>query len=99
MRKVLALGATGLALVSLTACGRSSKDFKQAAEKAIGGADAARMIGQEFTGIYCEDPGNTSEGVTFSCAAKGKSDGKNYKFTATITSSRRVEITDYRLVE
>jgi len=99
MRKVLALGATGLALLSLTSCGRTSKDFKRAAEKAIGGADAARTIGQEFTSITCEDPGNTSKGVTFSCAAKGKSDGKNYKFTATITSSNRVEITDYKAVE
>lgn len=99
MRKLLALGVAGLAVVSLASCGRSSKDFKKAAEKAIAGADTSRIIGQEFTGIYCEDPGNTSEGVTFSCAAKGKTDGKNYKFKATITSSSRVEITDYNVVE
>ncbi|CAB4817153.1 unannotated protein [freshwater metagenome] len=99
MRKLLAVGVTAIALFSLTSCSRSSTDFAKAAEKAIGGADTARVIGQEFTGIYCEDPGSTSKGVTFSCAGQGKTDGKRYKFTATITSSSRVEITDYKAVE
>ena len=35
MRKLLALGVAGIAVVSLTSCGRTSKDFKKAAEKAI----------------------------------------------------------------
>ena len=99
MRKLIAVGVTGIALLPLMSCSRNSTDFKKAAEEAIGGADAARVIGQEFTGIYCEDPGSTSKGVTFSCAGQGKTDGKRYKFTATITSSSKVEITDYKLVE
>ena len=86
------------AITLLSACGRSAADYRKAAVKAIGGADAERIIGHGFSKIYCETPSNTSKGSTFSCAAKAD-DGNNYSFTATIVSSSRVEITDYEVVE
>ena len=92
-------GLAGIALVTITACGQSATDYKKAAQKAIGGADAERVIGQGFANISCETPTNTAKGTTFFCDATGKTDSKAYKFTATIMSKTRVEITDYKPVE
>lgn len=85
-------------LLALTGCGFSPDDYRKAAEKAIGGADAARMIGHQFSNISCEDPGATSKGTTFICTADSD-DGKQYQFTATIVASKRVDIVDYTIVE
>lgn len=93
---VPALVAVG---VALTSCSKGATDFRKAAEKAISGADAARVIGEEFDDVRCETPSNTAKGSTFLCAAVGKSTDAAYTFTATITSSSRVEITDYQKSE
>jgi len=101
MRKSLAVSALGFAVLAplaLSSCSKSPDDYRKAAEKAIGGADAARMIGREFSNIVCDDPGATSQGTTFTCTADSD-DGKQYQFVATIVSSNRVEITDYTEIE
>lgn len=101
MRKSLAVSTLGFAILAplvLVSCSKSPDDYRKAAAKAIGGADAARMIGHEFSNIECEDPGATSEGTTFTCTADSD-DGSTYQFVATIVSSNRVEITDYEVIE
>lgn len=101
MRKPVAVGVVGFSLLlalGVSACSKSPNDYRKAAAKAIGGADAARMIGHEFSNIECEDPGATSKGTTFTCTADSD-DGEQYQFTATISSSTRVDITDYEVVE
>lgn len=97
MRKPVAVGLFGLSLLAplvLSSCSKSPGDYRKAASQAIGGADAARMIGHRFSNIECEDPGATSKGTTFTCTADSE-DGAQYEFTATIVSANRVEITDY----
>jgi len=99
MRKQIVRATALPALVAVafaaTSCSKGAADFRKAAEKAISGADAARVIGEEFTEVQCDTPSNTAKGSTFTCSAVGRSSGAAYTFTATISSSSRVEITDY----
>ncbi|MFM8530824.1 MAG: hypothetical protein ACKOD2_14350 [Ilumatobacteraceae bacterium] len=97
--RAFTLTALVAALLATASCSKGAADFRKAAEKAIGGADAARMIGEKFDNVQCETPSNTAKGSTFTCSAIGASTDAGYTFTATIKSSSRVEITDYRKSE
>lgn len=97
--RVAAIPALVVIGFALSACSKGAADFQKAAEKAISGADAARVIGEEFDDVRCETPSNTAKGSTFLCSAVGRSTDAAYTFTATITGSSRVEITDYQKSE
>ena len=92
MKKLLGVAALTVALV---ACSHSVKEYRSAAKKAISSKQAATAVGQSFTDIVCDTPASTRVGTTFGCTATGKTDAKKYRFTATISSNTRVEITDF----
>ena len=91
MKKLIA--AATLILV-LGACSTNETDFRDAAQKAIGGKDAETQLGQKFEDINCETPASKAVGTTFTCTAIGASDGASFVFTAEIKSSKLVEIVD-----
>ena len=88
--------AAATVMLVLAGCAHSAADYSKAAKKAIGGADAARTIGQQFQDITCQTPSSKTVGTTFTCTATGTTDGVKYEFTATITSKTQVDITNYK---
>lgn len=102
LKRLVGAGALPVLLavgMTIASCSKGAADFRKAAEKALRGADTARIIGEAFEDVRCETPSNTAKGSTFPCTAVGRTTDAAYTFTATITSDSRVEITDYEKSE
>ena len=79
------------ALVVVSGCSTSTRDFKDEAEKFLESKDLAAEAGYTYRDARCETPASTTIGTQFACGATDN-DGDDWTFIAEITGAREIVI-------
>lgn len=92
MRRLIAVGAAGGAVLALAACSPDPADFREQAEKYILTRDFSEEMGSlRYDDVECESPESTDIDTRFTCTAVAEDDS-TWLYTVEITGEKELTV-------